>query len=548
MDAAPVAEQDPNKNPFAAPPMDITAVPAAPVQVTGMQAAQNGGEPAIPIDQLAQALPAPTQPAAQPIAVSAPAPALSQTTSHGGKSTSGAVATKEEAAIQLEQDKLDQQAVKNQEKTNELAIKKAQIQEESANKAAALAAQREDDQRRELDKYEGDVKWRQAIADDADKKYKQQLSDFHNPKNGFWARAETPQKVAGGLALILGLFGGRKDGHNVGAEKIEQAIDEDTAKRRQQLTDQLGILERSKSDVTATKNDLKRRVDMLDMRNASALESAAAMAEARARRLGMDEAEIAGNDGIAKLRASALNRREKYQEGLRTTVKADQAWSKVTLAGGAGGGGVNDTRLNPSTEDLAGVNNAADAIKRLDRTLGVIDQDPKAWGEYRQNNLSWKKSQAMDNIPGLKQLRAGAQVVGAANVAPEQGLKSENAKDIHRAIDQLRTSIAKGFGGVITTGDRDAADSLLALAAVSEPKAAQRLLLQAREKLVNGVRFTISNRKMAVPEGVLPPAGGGQPAAPSQAAPASNLPPGAIPGTARGHRGYFLNGKFHPTG
>jgi hypothetical protein len=306
----------------APPPMPLPATPAAAAPPAMTEPAPVSVPPVPP----APALPPPGTPTALP-----PHTAVLQER----------VPTEREKAIQGALDKNEQEQEHLVLKAAEQEHAKAQAATMAADARAALKAKQAEELKKELAAHDAAVQHRIDLAAAEDAKYRQQLADFNNERNGFWATRTTPQKVAANIALILGIFGGAKDGSNVGADRIKQAIDEDTAERRKRLEAQLGILERSRADVTATKQDLRRRIEALDLRSAAALEAAAAQAEARGKRIGIPDADIAANQAILKLRNDALVLRQRWEQGVSPTVRDEMALNrfKQRPAGGGGGGG-----------------------------------------------------------------------------------------------------------------------------------------------------------------------------------------------------------------
>lgn len=314
----------PERKPTDAPAPDAETAPSS-VPPPGP-----GQQPPAPAQIPESGVPQPPTPATPP-----PAPGGLETvsaTSSGGTRRTTVELKPEEIEEQKKREALTEQAIAAKREETLVNAAKATAEELSAKEKLALQLKRQDETNDEIKAAEADVAQRKAAADAEEAKEKQLLADFYNPKNGYWNRADTMTKVRGGLALILGFFGGANDGSNVGAERIKEAVAEDVATRRQQIEDQRKIVERARGDVQGAKDNLKWRLDVLDLKYAVGLEAAASQAESRLKALGVPEAQIAGNQGILELRRTAADTRVKWLEGQRTQVEAHRAWSKVQQA------------------------------------------------------------------------------------------------------------------------------------------------------------------------------------------------------------------------
>lgn len=202
-------------------------------------------------------------------------------------------------------------------------------------------AQAEDAARRKaaLDAHDAELSKLKGVADAEESRYKQQLADFRNPRNGYFADLSTGEKIFAGISLVLGLVGGLTDGSNVGAERIIKAVDADTAKRRMLLEAQERIVNRAKGDVGEARANLAHQKDMLDLRAAVGLEAAIAQARGRAQMLGISEDNLRNNEQLQKLEREALERRAKHEEGLRTKASTTSLLIEGGLSGRGGAAG-----------------------------------------------------------------------------------------------------------------------------------------------------------------------------------------------------------------
>jgi hypothetical protein len=453
---------------------------------------------------------------------------ITQKTSRGGETRTRVEPTKNEAEILKERAEADKEAKRLADEAKTASIARAKAEHEGAIANRAIAADKEARVIKDLEDGEAEVNRRKSIAVAEEENYRRSLEDFTGAKKTFWSRQDTSDKIKGGLALVLGLFGGIKDGSNVGADRIMKAIEDDSENYRVKMEARKEILERSRTDVSAAKEEIKRKLELTDIRSAAALDRVANEAVERGKRLGISEAELAGNQEILKLRQGAIDKRQAHEEKLRTNVSQEQAWNKVTTTSTGGAGGTNDPRLKASDEALNTITATADAVKELDNALATSKANPEAWTDYAKNDVDWRQAQAWDKIPGAKQIRALGQGAGAFDVAPEQGLaKNQPALGIHRAITAVKSALQKARGGAITDADISAVDSELAQAAAMNPAEGIKLIQGIRNRLENKLKAYVANRQVTLPPGILPGTGTG----------------GAAPSVPVGTRKQTANGK-----
>lgn len=257
----------------------------------------------------------------------------------------------------------------------------------------------------------------------------------------------------------------------------------------------------------------------VDLRGALAYKRLAAIGKANLSSKGMDDATIEGDQRIQALRAEEVKQRDAV--GSHLTQQIVKPGTDVTTTTRENKPG---TQAKPGVEDVKETNRLDADILKLTQTIEAIEKNPTAWNEYRQNEEDWARSEAAKGgVVG--EVRKVGQAAGLFNVAPEQGLKTDDGRRVHQGMSQVKTSIAKGYGGVITDGDRGAAASELATLGLDSPQAIATLK-RAREVLENGRASFYANR-------------GIQPAAPAGPA-APTAPPGeqstAAGGAAHGTR------------
>lgn len=541
--AAAAFEEEERKRRASAPPSpilgELTAAASEPVTLTGLRQASMGGPPAVA--ESPKPPPAPNGPTvtsrAGGMSVDVPVPAgqdVVQTTGTGGKSRSYVEPTKEEAKLREERDKEDQNAIEAQEKRNAHAVQVAEDARIAAEQKAAILAKAEEDQKKELEAYNAEVARREQDARQETDNHAKALADWQGARQTFWARKDTADKVGAGLSLILGVFGGVNDGRNVGAERIEKAIEADSDQYKQVLEQRKQILERSRGDVKEAKADIDRRIKMLDLRTAAALDRAAAEAEARGKRLGLDEAALTSNEGILKLRQGALDRRQKYQEGLRSTVKNEQAWSKVTVTGGTGAGGLPGGGEKP-LEKWSGDEKKAE---------GFAQRMESAYAQMQQNNYSREDMEVIQNGALQESLlpQKASAIVDRYRGTVYKRLSPEGKKRFLAEQEFARANLRRESGAAISLKEQMDEIEGVGERPGETPDTRAQKQANARGKIAatgfsSGRPLYWQNRANELAAGGGAPAGGGVPA---------GIPSGAVMGTYKGKRGYRFGNQFYP--
>lgn len=361
----------------------------------------------------------------------------------------------------------------------------------------------------------------------------------------FWANKSTAMRVGSALANAMGAFGASinhtanfaleilnkemDDDHRLQVDQMKQLSDDDVrartgiqdvAQARQQALVGLTIKDAAKDRLIA------RSLEAAGAKSANENYKTAVDAHVARLRQEADEKDAAAQ---SELRNQALAMAPKTSTTTTTTKKT------VEGAGiGGKGAGSGDAALN-----------AADAASKLDSDIGSLDNvlatiqaHPKAWDEYRNNSESWaRKEKSSASSGGAREVRGFLQGVGLADISPEQGLKSGDAKLIHQGMQNALTSIAKGYGGVITQGDRDAAAAGLAVLS-QNPAEAMRTLQKIRAELEN--RRQAYNAVKGVPQ-INKLTGSGAPTTSPAQGRRIRLKSGEV-GTLAG------DGTFHPDG
>lgn len=266
---------------------------------------------------------------------------LDQRTSRGSRTETRREVTAAERAAQAQGEQVTREQVQNAEEKKNLLMEVAREEQANKDALAHVAATKEKDATDRMAAYEAEIARRQGIADQTETEYKAQLQDFQqtDPKKRFWSKQDTPAKLQAGLSMLLGVFGGLKDGSNVGAERIIKEIDADTQRTRDALEAKERMLDRARGDVRTAKDDIHRQKELIDLRSAVAKERVLAEADALGAKYGISKAEIEGNEGILKIRESAAADRLKLEQSRAATVQKEQSWSNVTTNAGGGPAG-----------------------------------------------------------------------------------------------------------------------------------------------------------------------------------------------------------------
>lgn len=329
----------------------------------------------------------------------------------------------------------------------------------------------------------------------------------------FWADKSIGQKVAAAISLAMSAVGGALTGRggNTALDVINKAVDDNYRLQRAQIDVQAKKVEGAKEGIGLARQSHADRIADLELRQAATWNAVGDAAAAKAAQIGTEAAAVTAE----RLRQDAAMKRDahlqQWFEGQRTKVTSTS--TSVQGTGAAGG-----VAGKASSEDLAKIGSLDNDIKNIDRMIAVVKANPKAWNEYRSNEEHWQRAEAFGKTKLGGELRGYAQAAGAGDISPEQGLKSAEAKQIHQGLQGVRVGIAKGYGGVITGGDLQAAGSEITTLA-NDPKQAQETLLRLRDRLANSRDVYMKNRNVqANPTSPAPAIGG----APSGGAPAAD--------------------------
>lgn len=299
--------------------------------------------------------------------------------------------------------------------------------------------------------------------------------------------------------------------------------------RKADVRERVGMAQQDVSTARASKAD---RINDLNIVGAAKINALQQHITAEAAQRGTEFAKNQAEKMNLELEKDKNQHFLQYQQGLR-----DKLATTTQSVSGTGVGGAGATKA--SSEDLAKIGSLENDINGIDRTIAAIKKNPKAWNEYRKNEERWQRAEAFGNSSFGKSIRGMEQASGIgphSNISVEQGLKTPDAKLIHQGVQGAKIGIAKGYGGVITSGDTQAAGSELTTLA-NDPNQAVETLMRVRARLANSRDVYMRNRAVSANP---------TPQAPSAAAPSAGIPPGAVMGRMNGKRGYAIGGQFYP--
>ena len=302
-----------------------------------------------------------------------PSGEVSQRSSSGSKSTSRVEETKKEKELVEQQAALDQRAEEQKIEEGNALVKRAEIDKQNADLAAASVAEQNRITQEQI--AEKQKLYEAAKAKETEAELAQRQEMKAQPSRRFADRS-TSDKITGGIALLLGFFGGGSDGSNVGADAILAAHAKDVQAWQQRLENHATLLKNSRANTADVQAKLQETIQIAGIREIAALEETVAQAEAKLKAIGVDEASIQGNAGIVKLKQAILDKRLAREEGLRATVESQSAWNNTRTTGGAGSAG----QRTASIEALEAEQDA----QATERFATLVDKNPKAYDDVQK--------------------------------------------------------------------------------------------------------------------------------------------------------------------
>jgi hypothetical protein len=272
---------------------------------------------------------------------------------------------------------------------------------------------------------------------------------FHN----YWDNKSTGDAIQ---SVVAGAFGGFSSGINGGPNyalvQLQDRINRDFDRQKLQLQRIERTAEWKDKGVTDLYGQMQHDLAALEVKHGLALRAVAAKAQAQLIRTGIP-AQQAANDVtvqgfMADAAAKDLAAKQRYEQHYDRQTQKNSSEQVTSAKGG-----------KPEHGDVKEVADADSALANIDKMVAQIKENPAAWQEYRDNAEHWQRMEKAKDSSVVNPVRVAGQVAGAANIAPEQGLKTDAGRTLHQRQEALNTGIAKGFGGVITEGDRAAAAS-----------------------------------------------------------------------------------------
>jgi hypothetical protein len=290
-------------------PLMTPAPPAAQAPLSAPPAPQVAPAPA--------SVPAPVDD--RPVVETIQQPALTQTSnSTTASATQGAKATKNEAPLLQEQDKIfarqQEQAAKAAEAGRNKAIadaaqadEKARITSEKAAQTDAIVKDGEkllSDRLAESERVYGELKSKADIKD-------------------YWESQSTGNKILAGLGIALGGIGAGMAGQssNRALDVINKAIEQDFARQKANFENARAMASESREQTQAARQNLADRANMLNLSKAAAYDTLADKYAAMAAKRGvLGEADLAKDAVLFDLRAKQNQAKLEYEKGLRQSV------------------------------------------------------------------------------------------------------------------------------------------------------------------------------------------------------------------------------------
>lgn len=323
------------------------------------------------------------------------------------------------------------------------------------------------------------------------------------PSPKFFRDGDTWGNALRGFALALSAAG---DAMRVGAavrtgqappavHTAQTIVESDLAQQRADIQRQSDRVVMAKTGIADADEARRKLLADIDLRGERAYARLEAIGKARLAALGLKGPEIEQHQTILAIKAARAQKQADY---------VAPAWQSISKTWqDAHKSDVEETNRVPTktntspvgAADVEHVNQLQTDISKLDRTIDLMERDPAAAEAWRKNEETWRQRQP------LRESKAGqlGQAVGLINIAPEQGLKDEpSAKQIHQGMAQVSTSIAKGYGGVITEGDRQAAGSEIA-ALANTPAEQVESLKRTRDLLKTKLDTYQQNRGVTLP-------------------------------------------------
>lgn len=411
------------------------------------------------------------------------------TTVHGVDVTTARPSAYEEETERRRREVLAEQEAAIRKQTQDAAVA-ADVKSATERDLLKEMDTRTEERAKLYDQHAGAIARATERLSEARKKYEEA------PTPQLFGDRDTTGKVMLGLGMVFGALGDAQKaraaallGQQVsGPSFLTGIIQMDLQRQREKI-------EKLSDHAVMAQTGLKEAGEARQAALAEA-EVRAAMAYKRVRQIGeatlasrgADKATIEGDQNLAALHAEEMKTRDSV--GARYTEKIVRQGNDTTTT-------ERQTKPpeppKPGVEDVKATNQIDNDIEKLNRTIDLVAKNPGAWNEYRDNTEDWRRKEKFGEGPIGKVGRPLAQGIGWADIAPEQGLKTDDGRAVHQGMAQVQTSIAKGYGGVITEGDRSAAGSELAQLGLNADQAIATLQ-RTRDMLQRNREAFLQNR------------------------------------------------------
>ncbi len=308
----------------------------------------------------------------------------------------------------------------------------------------------------------------------------------------FWRDKSEGQRAMAAIGMALGAYGAAMTGGSNGAASImSDAVDRDFEKQRQDILTAREMIEAKGLRVTSAEQAKKLSLEDWHARKEAAFGTLINFFKAKKLERGAIAADLDTDANVAALNEKKAALRQEAAQATRTSVTSSGS-SRTATGGAAGGAG---SGRGPSDRTVEEVTRLNDDIGGLEQARQLIKDNPGAWQRYQKNARDWaEKEKGSENSSFYRGARGMMQGLGVANAAAEQGIKDDPAAlAIHQGMQRVQTSIAKGYGGVITEGDRAAAASSLGALAM-DPRQALSGISDIQRRMVDKRDAYVGNR------------------------------------------------------
>jgi hypothetical protein len=412
-------------------------------------------------------------------------------------------ATKEEKRAVAERMNISDDKVTTAKERGELNVEKAKELAEQAIKEQAAA--------QEVAKVHAE---RQAAAAE---RVKQEEARLNNARTDYELNGTIKsmfgsdgRRAEANLLTGIGAFAAARGSGlpNLAAQNLKQMADEWHDMELSKVKQKLDLLNISRDEYqkAMTNESIELKNKEAAMLEVAAKERASILASH-----GAQEAQINTDEIINNLRDEKMQILQQNQEKLHSVttasnatqqnIKQEIAKSKLDEALGKVPAG-----SKQSNETVSATNMINEGINAAEQLRDIVKKDPKAWDEYQAGAKKWQKLQKLEGPEANAVVRGGMALPRLAAglfgkeipTSEEQYMGSPEALKIHSLMTTLKTGIAKGFGGVITEGDKTTAGSRVAALANVDPSVSSEAFNEISKEFKNRRESYVKNTGVKV--------------------------------------------------